>query len=151
MKIFLKIKINIHILLIIANPVQKENLFQKNKFNVIKDNSGLNHDENPKIKINKKRGRKASKIEKQNLELKEFSLKKLKNLNNIENPPIINNENMLEMEKIIQEKNDEIKKLEEKINQLSIKNGDKEVSADFEENKYKMKIMEDKLNKANEQ
>ena len=37
---------------IIANPVQKENLFQKNKFNVIKDNSGLNHDENPKIKIN---------------------------------------------------------------------------------------------------
>lgn len=47
---------------IIANPVQKENLFQKNKFNVIKDNSGLNHDENPKIKINKKRGRKASKI-----------------------------------------------------------------------------------------
>ena len=121
----------------------KNNLLQKEKENLLKEiDKAITEKLNLKSDLE---------IEKQNLELKEFSLKKLKNLNNIENPPIINNENMLEMEKIIQEKNDEIKKLEEKINQLSIKNGDKEVSADFEENKYKMKIMEDKLNKANEQ
>ena len=121
----------------------KNNLLQKEKENLLKEiDKAITEKLNLKSDLE---------IEKQNLELKEFSLKKLKNLNNIENPPIINNENMLEMEKIIQEKNDEIKKLEEKINQLSIKNGDKEVSPDFEENKYKMKIMEDKLNKANEQ
>ena len=121
----------------------KNNLLQKEKENLLK--------EIDKVITEKLNLKSDLEIEKQNLELKEFSLKKLKNLNNIEKTPIINSENMLEMEKIIQEKNDEIKKLEEKINQLSLKNFDSEMSNDFEENKNKIKIMEDKLNKANEQ
>ena len=120
----------------------RNNLLQKEKENLLKEKDELTTE-----KLNLKSD---LEIKKLNLELKEFSLKKLKNLNNLENTPIRSSENMLEMEKIIQEKNDEIKKLEGKINQLSITNYDSEISTDFEENKNKIKILEDKLNQANE-
>jgi len=120
----------------------KINLLLKEKDNLLKENEQI---------ITEKLNLKTDlEIKKQNLELKEFSIKKLKN-NILDNAPM---ENIQEMEKIIQEKNEEIKKLEEKINQLSLKNDDSEISTttttEHEENKNIMKIMEDKLNKANE-
>ena len=84
-------------------------------------------------------------IKKQKLELNEFSIKNLKNKNNIENA--VDNSDMLEMEKIIQEKNDELNKLREKINLFEKKNGDLGLGIIQEENKNLLKEMDEKLKK----
>ena len=82
-------------------------------------------------------------IKKQKLELNEYSLKNLINKNNIENT--LDNGNMLEIEKIIQEKNEEIEQLKEKINIIEKKNADFGQHINPEENKNLVKEMEDKL------
>ena len=103
----------------------KINLLQKEKESLIKD---VDEAITEKLKLKSE-----LEIKKQKLELNEFSLK---NKNIIDNT--LDNSSMLEMEKIIQEKNEEIKKLKEKNNFPENNN---------EENKNLVKETEDKLTK----
>ena len=112
----------------------KINIFQKEKENLLQE---VDKAITEKLKLQSD-----LEIKKQNLELKEFSIKKLKNKTNDENGGLI------EMEKIIQEKNEEIKKLKEKINLLEQKNGNIELN-DENENKKIIKELENKIKNIN--
>ena len=72
----------------------RNNLLQKEKENLLKE---IDKSITEKLKLKSE-----LEIKKQKLELNEFSIKNLKNKNNIENA--VDNSDMLEMEKIIQEK-----------------------------------------------
>ena len=115
----------------------KNNLLQKEKENLLKE---IDKSITEKLKLKSE-----LEIKKQKLELNEFSIKNLKNKNNIENA--VDNSDMLEMEKIIQEKNDELTKLREKINLFEKKNGDLGLGIIQEENKNLLKEMDEKLKK----
>ena len=115
----------------------RNNLLQKEKENLLKE---IDKSITEKLKLKSE-----LEIKKQKLELNEFSIKNLKNKNNIENA--VDNSDMLEMEKIIQEKNDELNKLREKINLFEKKNGDLGLGIIQEENKNLMKEMDEKLKK----
>ena len=115
----------------------KNNLLQKEKENLLKE---IDKSITEKLKLKSE-----LEIKKQKLELNEFSIKNLKNKNNIENA--VDNSDMLEMEKIIQEKNDELNKLREKINLFEKKNGDLGLGIIQEENKNLLKEMDEKLKK----
>ena len=115
----------------------RNNLLQKEKENLLKE---IDKSITEKLKLKSE-----LKIKKQKLELNEFSIKNLKNKNNIENA--VDNSDMLEMEKIIQEKNDELNKLREKINLFEKKNGDLGLGIIQEENKNLLKEMDEKLKK----
>ena len=115
----------------------RNNLLQKEKENLLKE---IDKSITEKLKLKSE-----LEIKKQKLELNEFSIKNLKNKNNIENA--VDNSDMLEMEKIIQEKNDELNKLREKINLFEKKNGDLGLGIIQEENKNLLKEMDEKLKK----
>ena len=115
----------------------KNNLLQKEKENLLKE---IDKSITEKLKLKSE-----LEIKKQKLELNEFSIKNLKNKNNIENA--VDNSDILEMEKIIQEKNDELNKLREKINLFEKKNGDLGLGIIQEENKNLVKEMDEKLKK----
>ena len=115
----------------------RNNLLQKEKENLLKE---IDKSITEKLKLKSE-----LEIKKQKLELNEFSIKNLKNKNNIENA--VDNSDMLEMEKIIQEKNDELNKLREKINLFEKKNGDLGLGIIQEENKNFVKEMDEKLKK----
>jgi serine/threonine protein kinase len=115
----------------------RNNLLQKEKENLLKE---IDKSITEKLKLKSE-----LEIKKQKLELNEFSIKNLKNKNNIENA--VDNSDMLEMEKIIQEKNDELTKLREKINLFEKKNGDLGLGIIQEENKNLLKEMDEKLKK----
>ena len=115
----------------------RNNLLQKEKENLLKE---IDKSITEKLKLKSE-----LEIKKQKLELNEFSIKNLKNKNNIENA--VDNSDILEMEKIIQEKNDELNKLREKINLFEKKNGDLGLGIIQEENKNLMKEMDEKLKK----
>ena len=110
----------------------KINIFQKDKENLLQ--------EVDKAITEKLQLQSDLEIKKQNLELKEFSIKKLKNKTNDENGGLI------EMEKIIQEKNEEIKGLKEKINLLEQKNVNMELNDEQSENIKVIKELENKIN-----
>ena len=112
----------------------KNNLLQREKENLLKE---IDKSITEKLKLQSE-----LEIKKQKLELNEYSLKNLKNKNNIEN--IVDNGDMFEMEKIIQEKNDELKKMQEKINILEKKNADLGLGQMQEENENLVKEMEKK-------
>ena len=115
----------------------RNNLLQKEKENLLKE---IDKSITEKLKLKSE-----LEIKKQKLELNEFSIKNLKNKNNIENA--VDNSDILEMEKIIQEKNDELNKLREKINLFEKKNGDLGLGIIQEENKNLLKEMDEKLKK----
>ena len=115
----------------------RNNLLQKEKENLLKE---IDKSITEKLKLKSE-----LEIKKQKLELNEFSIKNLKNKNNIENA--VDNSDILEMEKKIQEKNDELNKLREKINLFEKKNGDLGLGIIQEENKNLMKEMDEKLKK----
>ena len=115
----------------------KNNLLQREKENLLKE---IDKSITEKLKLQSE-----LEIKKQKLELNEYSLKNLKNKNNIEN--IVDNGDMFEMEKIIQEKNDELKKMQEKINILEKKNADLGLGQMQEENENLVKEMDIKLKK----
>jgi len=115
----------------------RNNLLQKEKENLLKE---IDKSITEKLKLKSE-----LEIKKQKLELNEFSIKNLKNKNNIENA--VDNSDILEMEKIIQEKNDELNKLREKINLFEKKNGDLGLGIIQEENKNLVKEMDEKLKK----
>ena len=115
----------------------RNNLLQKEKENLLKE---IDKSITEKLKLKSE-----LEIKKQKMELNEFSIKNLKNKNNIENA--VDNSDMLEMEKIIQEKNDELNKLREKINLFEKKNGDLGLGIIQEENKNLLKEMDEKLKK----
>ena len=115
----------------------RNNLLQKEKENLLKE---IDKSITEKLKLKSE-----LEIKKQKFELNEFSIKNLKNKNNIENA--VDNSDMLEMEKIIQEKNDELNKLREKINLFEKKNEDLGLGIIQEENKNLLKEMDEKLKK----
>ena len=114
----------------------KNNLLQREKENLLKE---IDKSITEKLKLKSE-----LEIKKQKLELNEFSLKNLKNKNNIEN--VVDNSDMLEMEKIIQEKNDELNKLKEKLNLLEKKNGEFGIGQMQEEKNF-VKEMDEKMKK----
>ena len=114
----------------------KNNLLQREKENLLKE---IDKSLTEKLKLKSE-----LEIKKQKLELNEFSLKNLKNKNNIENA--VDNSDMLEMEKIIQEKNDELNKLKEKLNLLEKKNGEFGIGQMQEEKNF-VKEMDEKMKK----
>ena len=91
----------------------KLNLYQKEKEKLEK--------ENDKVFTEKLKLQNDLEILKQKLQLNEYSLNNLKNTINIENK-VDNGGDMLETVKIIQEKNEEIRKLGEKVKELEKKN-----------------------------
>jgi len=114
----------------------KNNLLQREKENLLKE---IDKSITEKLKLKSE-----LEIKKQKLELNEFSLKNLKNKNNIENA--VDNSGMLEMEKIIQEKNDELNQLKEKLNLLEKKNGEFGIGQMQEEKNF-VKEMDEKMKK----
>ena len=93
----------------------KINLLQREKENLLKE---IDKSVTEKLKLQSE-----LEIKKQKLELNEFSLNNLKNKNNIEIENTVDHSDMLEIQKIMQEKNEELNKLKEKINILEKKNG----------------------------
>ena len=91
----------------------KLNLYQREKEKLEK--------ENDKVFTEKLKLQNDLEILKQKLQLNEYSLNNLKNTINIENK-VDNGGDMLETVKIIQEKNEEIRKLGEKVKELEKKN-----------------------------
>ena len=95
--------------------ISKINLLQREKENLLKE---IDKSVTEKLKLQSE-----LEIKKQKLELNEFSLNNLKNKNNIEIENTVDHSDMLEIQKIMQEKNEELNKLKEKINILEKKNG----------------------------
>ena len=97
----------------IEELTSKNNLLQREKENLLKE---IDKSITEKLKLQSE-----LEIKKQKLELNEFSLNNMKIKNNTEET--VDHNDMLEVQKIMQEKNEELGKLKEKINILEKKNG----------------------------
>ena len=97
----------------IEELTSKNNLLQREKENLLKE---IDKSITEKLKLQSE-----LEIKKQKLELNEFSLNNMKYKNN--NEETVDHNDMLEVQKIMQEKNEELGKLKEKINILEKKNG----------------------------
>ena len=97
----------------IEELTSKNNLLQREKENLLKE---IDKSITEKLKLQSE-----LEIKKQKLELNEFSLNNTKIKNNTEET--VDHNDMLEVQKIMQEKNEELGKLKEKINILEKKNG----------------------------
>ena len=96
----------------IEELTSKNNLLQREKENLLKE---IDKSITEKLKLQSE-----LEIKKQKLELNEFSLNNMKIKNNTEET--VDHNDMLEVQKIMQEKNEELGKLKEKINILEKKN-----------------------------
>ena len=119
----------------------KLNLYQKEKEKLEK--------ENDKVFTEKLKLQNDLEILKQKLQLNEYSLNNLKNTINIENK-VDNGGDMLETVKIIQEKNEEIRKLGEKVKELEKKNDYMSIGNEQGENINSIKY-EDEIKKLKEE
>ena len=119
----------------------KLNLYQKEKEKLEK--------ENDKVFTEKLKLQNDLEILKQKLQLNEYSLNNLKNTLNIENK-VDNGGDMLETVKIIQEKNEEIRKLGEKVKELEKKNDYMSIGNEQGENINSIKY-EDEIKKLKEE
>ena len=119
----------------------KLNLYQKEKEKLEK--------ENDKVFTEKLKLQNDLEILKQKLQLNEYSLNNLKNTINIENK-VDNGGDMLETVKIIQEKNEEIRKLGEKVKELEKKNDYMNIGNEQGENINSIKY-EDEIKKLKEE
>ena len=119
----------------------KLNLYQKEKEKLEK--------ENDKVFTEKLKLQNDLEILKQKLQLNEYSLNNLKNTINIENK-VDNGGDMLETVKIIQEKNEEIRKLGEKVKELEKKNDYMSIGNEKGENINSIKY-EDEIKKLKEE
>ena len=97
----------------IEELTSKNNLLQREKENLLKE---IDKSITEKLKLQSE-----LEIKKQKLELNEFSLNNMKIKNNTEET--VDHNDMLEVQKIMQEKNEELGKLKEKINILEKNNG----------------------------
>ena len=97
----------------IEELTSKNNLLQREKENLLKE---IDKSITEKLKLQSE-----LEIKKQKLELNEFSLNNMKIKNNTEET--VDHNDMLEVQKIMQEKNEELGKLKETINILEKKNG----------------------------
>ena len=119
----------------------KLNLYQREKEKLEK--------ENDKVFTEKLKLQNDLEILKQKLQLNEYSLNNLKNTINIENK-VDNGGDMLETVKIIQEKNEEIRKLGEKVKELEKKNDYMSIGNEQGENINSIKY-EDEIKKLKEE
>ena len=126
---------------VIEDLNSKLNLYQKEKEKLEK--------ENDKVFTEKLKLQNDLEILKQKLQLNEYSLNNLKNTINIENK-VDNGGDMLETVKIIQEKNEEIRKLGEKVKELEKKNDDMSIGNEQGENINSIKY-EDEIKKLKEE